>query len=304
MEIFCKSPSSTAICSSLDHRSMVRHHYSSTPSTPKTPIFTPCSSNDLLPFHPSDNLRRRSTTVALADLYRKSSASDNPKQSTPRRRSAADIADLLRLRHRHSRSGSSAHLLNHDPPAAAAESDQQNRNKMKLKSSVYDYAPIREIERRHSSAAATSGDRVKRTELIGWVRSDSSDKNGAVSEIVPFALTTRYVENRVYHAITILPLISTRIYDSIRRFQVVELRVSIHCKGCEGKVRKHISKMEGVTSFSIDVATKKVTVKGNVTPMGVLASISKVKSAQLWSAEFLPPRPPSAAAAATPRWSN
>lgn len=23
------------------------------------------------------------------------------------------------------------------------------------------------------------------------------------------------------------------------------LRVSLHCKGCEGKVRKHISKMEG-----------------------------------------------------------
>lgn len=27
--------------------------------------------------------------------------------------------------------------------------------------------------------------------------------------------------------------------------QTVELRVSIHCKGCEGKLRKHISRMEG-----------------------------------------------------------
>lgn len=27
--------------------------------------------------------------------------------------------------------------------------------------------------------------------------------------------------------------------------QVVVLRVSLHCKGCEGKVRKHISRMEG-----------------------------------------------------------
>ncbi|XP_038993037.1 protein SODIUM POTASSIUM ROOT DEFECTIVE 3-like [Hibiscus syriacus] len=35
--------------------------------------------------------------------------------------------------------------------------------------------------------------------------------------------------------------------------QVVVLWVSIHCKGCEGKLRKHISKMEGVTSFSIDL---------------------------------------------------
>ncbi|XP_010542616.1 PREDICTED: uncharacterized protein DDB_G0271670 [Tarenaya hassleriana] len=64
--------------------------------------------------------------------------------------------------------------------------------------------------------------------------------------------------------------------------QVVVLRVSIHCKGCEGKVRKHISKMEGVTSFDIDLATKKVTVVGNVTPLGVLNSISKVKFAQFW----------------------
>lgn len=28
---------------------------------------------------------------------------------------------------------------------------------------------------------------------------------------------------------------------------MVVLRVSLHCKGCEGKVRKHISKMEGET---------------------------------------------------------
>ncbi|KAL6200078.1 hypothetical protein ACLB2K_029860 [Fragaria x ananassa] len=67
------------------------------------------------------------------------------------------------------------------------------------------------------------------------------------------------------------------------RNQVVVLRVSVHCKGCEEKLRKHLSKMEGVTSFSIDLPTKKVTVIGDVTPLGVLASVSKVKKAQLWS---------------------
>ncbi|KAJ6834647.1 heavy metal-associated isoprenylated plant protein 6-like [Iris pallida] len=69
--------------------------------------------------------------------------------------------------------------------------------------------------------------------------------------------------------------------------QVVVLRVSLHCKGCEGKVRKHISKMEGVTSFTTDLVNKKVTVIGDVTPLGVLNSISKVKNAQLWRS--LPP---------------
>lgn len=39
----------------------------------------------------------------------------------------------------------------------------------------------------------------------------------------------------------------------------------------------------GVTSFNIDFAAKKVTVVGDVTPLSVLASISKVKNAQFWT---------------------
>ncbi|KAF7823540.1 protein SODIUM POTASSIUM ROOT DEFECTIVE 2 [Senna tora] len=58
---------------------------------------------------------------------------------------------------------------------------------------------------------------------------------------------------------------------------VVVLRVSLHCKGCVAKVRKHISKMEGVTSFSIDIETKKVIIMGDVTPLSVLNSVSKVR---------------------------
>ncbi|XP_031485629.2 uncharacterized protein LOC116254389 [Nymphaea colorata] len=65
--------------------------------------------------------------------------------------------------------------------------------------------------------------------------------------------------------------------------QVVVLKVSIHCKGCEMKVRKHISRMEGVSSFTIDAKTKKVTIVGDVSPMGVLQSVSRVKYAQFWS---------------------
>ncbi|XP_010543333.1 PREDICTED: protein SODIUM POTASSIUM ROOT DEFECTIVE 1-like [Tarenaya hassleriana] len=64
--------------------------------------------------------------------------------------------------------------------------------------------------------------------------------------------------------------------------QVVVLRVSLHCKGCAVKVRKHLSRMKGVTSFNVDFAAKKVTVMGEVTPLGVLASVSKVKNAQFW----------------------
>ncbi|XP_072975716.1 protein SODIUM POTASSIUM ROOT DEFECTIVE 2-like [Typha angustifolia] len=79
----------------------------------------------------------------------------------------------------------------------------------------------------------------------------------------------------------------SRPSTSTKQDQVVILRVSLHCKGCEGKVRKHLSKMEGVASFDIDFAAKKVTVVGDVTPLGVLNSISKVKNAQFWPS---PPR--------------
>eukprot|EP01018_Ginkgo_biloba_P038704 Gb_05090 [translate_table: standard] len=64
--------------------------------------------------------------------------------------------------------------------------------------------------------------------------------------------------------------------------EVVVMRVSLHCQGCAGKVRKHLSKMEGVTSFNIDLEKQRVTVVGDVSPVGVLESISKVKNAELW----------------------
>ncbi|KDP37922.1 hypothetical protein JCGZ_05361 [Jatropha curcas] len=70
--------------------------------------------------------------------------------------------------------------------------------------------------------------------------------------------------------------------DQQQVFQVVVMRVSLHCQGCAGKVKKHLSKMEGVSSFSIDLETKRVTVMGRVSPVGVLESISKVKPAEFW----------------------
>ncbi|KAF7803698.1 protein SODIUM POTASSIUM ROOT DEFECTIVE 1-like [Senna tora] len=66
-------------------------------------------------------------------------------------------------------------------------------------------------------------------------------------------------------------------------FQVVVMRVALHCQGCAGKVKKHLSKMEGVTSFSIDLESKRVTVMGHISPVGVVESISKVKRAELWT---------------------
>ncbi|XP_008776942.1 protein SODIUM POTASSIUM ROOT DEFECTIVE 2-like [Phoenix dactylifera] len=66
--------------------------------------------------------------------------------------------------------------------------------------------------------------------------------------------------------------------------KTVVLRVSMHCYGCARKVEKHISKMEGVTSFEVDLESKKVVVMGDITPFEVLESVSKVKFAELWVA--------------------
>jgi len=64
--------------------------------------------------------------------------------------------------------------------------------------------------------------------------------------------------------------------------KMVVLRVSMHCNGCARKVKKHISKIEGVTSYQVDLETKMVVVIGDIVPFEVLESVSKVKSAELW----------------------
>ncbi|XP_068653562.1 heavy metal-associated isoprenylated plant protein 36-like [Aristolochia californica] len=64
--------------------------------------------------------------------------------------------------------------------------------------------------------------------------------------------------------------------------KMVVLRVSMHCNGCARKVEKHISKMNGVTSFEVDLESKKVVVVGDIVPSEVLESVSKVKFAELW----------------------
>ncbi|CAK9329522.1 unnamed protein product [Citrullus colocynthis] len=68
--------------------------------------------------------------------------------------------------------------------------------------------------------------------------------------------------------------------------KMVTLRVSMHCKGCARKVEKHISKMEGVSSYTIDLETKMVIIIGDILPFEVVESVSKVKNAQLWQSSL------------------
>ncbi|XP_048321173.2 heavy metal-associated isoprenylated plant protein 45 [Ziziphus jujuba] len=65
--------------------------------------------------------------------------------------------------------------------------------------------------------------------------------------------------------------------------KMVLLKVSMHCNGCARKVEKHISRMEGVTSYKVDLESKMVVVIGDILPFEVLESVSKVKNAELWN---------------------
>ncbi|XVE98211.1 hypothetical protein REPUB_Repub03eG0086100 [Reevesia pubescens] len=65
--------------------------------------------------------------------------------------------------------------------------------------------------------------------------------------------------------------------------KMVVLRVSMHCHGCARKVEKHISKLDGVTSYKVDLESKRVVVVGDIIPFEVLESVSKVKNAELWT---------------------
>ncbi|KAL2534217.1 Heavy metal transport/detoxification superfamily protein [Abeliophyllum distichum] len=71
--------------------------------------------------------------------------------------------------------------------------------------------------------------------------------------------------------------------------KMVVLRVSMHCNGCARKIEKHIAKMEGVSSYQVDLETKMVVVTGDIVPFQVLESISKVKAAELWNTPFSSP---------------
>ncbi|KAI4380690.1 hypothetical protein MLD38_006853 [Melastoma candidum] len=65
--------------------------------------------------------------------------------------------------------------------------------------------------------------------------------------------------------------------------EIVMLRVSMHCNSCAKKVEKHVSKIEGVSCYKVDLESKMVVIIGDVVPIEVLDSVSKVKRAEFWA---------------------
>ncbi|XP_076918208.1 uncharacterized protein LOC143578542 [Bidens hawaiensis] len=274
-ELFCASPASTAICTTMNHHAMVRRGGPrSGGSTPKPlnhhhhrhhnyynnhyqfdfgdkPKFKapaiPCTSQqhiDPKPFASYLQESRKSTSSAYSTTRK------NNDHLQARRKSSAELND------RSNSSGSSSRYLLHD--RGIKDNDYVcNTGVLVVSEQIWpddhdDHIPV--VKKSLSSRGSCRDD----SPALVKARSSSVRLHSGVDSPGSKSLRPR------------------------SHNQVVELRVSIHCKGCEGKVRKHISRMEGVKSFQIDLESKKVTVVGDITPLSVLSSISKVKNAQLW----------------------
>ncbi|KAG9459488.1 hypothetical protein H6P81_003996 [Aristolochia fimbriata] len=240
IDLFCASPASTAICVSMDQKSMVRS--SSRVLDRHTPRLIDSRRSSKPPASASASVSSSRASSSLAST----SSQPNTKTTKPHRpkhrKSSAKEKDLIITP-----PGSSRYLLGEDSYFDVFQ----------------DFDPI-------SALVPVQQGRV--------------------------AAPHRPIKKKAEASLVFKPSPPQR-----QREQVVVLRVSLHCKGCEMKVRKHISRMEGVKSFNIDFQAKKVTVIGDVTPLGVLTSISRVKNAQFWPSPAPPPpqqpQPPSSSAA-------
>lgn len=66
--------------------------------------------------------------------------------------------------------------------------------------------------------------------------------------------------------------------------QEVVLKVAMMCGGCEGAVRRVLTKMEGVQDVNIDLPSNKVVVKGDVQPQDVFETVAKTgKKTEFWT---------------------
>ncbi|OAY41246.1 protein SODIUM POTASSIUM ROOT DEFECTIVE 2 [Manihot esculenta] len=282
IDIFCASQASTAICMSMDQPSS-----SSSSSLSSLPPTTPLGGRAIDRHNPIiRDQRRNPRSLSLAPC----TSQQPPINPQP------------------------YHLLHNTKknPAAAAATNKINNDQTKRKSSR---KPNERKDKRNSAKAAGDNNgemhsSASSSSAISVVKEDFVNKSWAKREdfITPpgssrYLLSEKDFVDGLSDYDPVLALVPAEPHNNSKpqesesnsskahstsnserpSNQVVVLRVSLHCRGCEGKVRKHLSRMEGVRSYSIDFAAKKVTIVGDVTPLGVLASVSKVKSAQFWT---------------------
>ncbi|GMJ03060.1 HEAVY METAL ASSOCIATED PROTEIN 21, SODIUM POTASSIUM ROOT DEFECTIVE 2 [Hibiscus trionum] len=256
MDIFCASQASTAVCLSMDQVAS-----------------SSCSSASAVQLG-GRAIDRHNPIIRDAKRFTRTLPS-NPCISQP---PPINPLPYHQLKKNQKKSSSNDH-------AKKASNDHKKKKKSSAKNSSLKPTDIKAAETSRKSFTTKAIDLVtppgSTRYLLGDNNNNISGVFDGVSDYDPVWALVPAETNQI-QAVKQDQSIVSKLSPSSKD-QVVVLRVSLHCKGCEGKVRKHLSRMEGVTSFSIDFPAKKVTVVGDVTPLGVLASVSKVKSAQFWT---------------------
>ncbi|KAI3844449.1 hypothetical protein MKW92_026916 [Papaver armeniacum] len=311
IDLFCASQASTAICSSMDHQSMVR-----TPSNivgnsraidrhnphlrdtirrssregllnnnnDDNNSINPSSSSTSSTYQPLPKNLTKSKSKTKSKPYHNKENQDKTTSSSRKSSSVSSTNPITDLIFNHRKSSVTKPICDVFTPRKISVSkstiaDLFSPRKSSVSKPIADlYTPPGSTRYLLSDSSFIDIDPISefnpRSALVP-IRSSSTKEAAIPKENIDLASPA-----------TLKTCSSTRSAD-----QVVVLRVSLHCKGCAGKVRKHISRMEGVTSFSIDFPSKKVTVIGNVTPLSVLASVSRVKSAQFWPSSLASSKP-------------
>ncbi|KAI3906344.1 hypothetical protein MKW98_013298 [Papaver atlanticum] len=301
IDLLCASQASTTICSSMDHQSMVHHHTGGASSnivgnsraidrhnphlryTIRRSREGLLNSNDNNTINPSSSSSSASTYHSLPKNLTKSKSKtkskpyhnkENQEKKTSRKSSvsANPITDLI---FNHRKSSVTKPITDVFTPRKSSVS----------KSTITDlFSPQK------SSVSKPIADFFTPPGSTRYLLSDSSfievlPDIDPTSEFNPRSPLVSIRSSSTKEAAipmdnldlvspaTLKTCSSTRAPD-----QVVVLRVSLRCKGW-------------VTSFSIDFPSKKVTVIGNVTPLSVLASVSRVKSAQFWPSSLASSKP-------------
>ncbi|KAJ6315798.1 hypothetical protein OIU78_019130 [Salix suchowensis] len=280
IDLFCASPASTAICSSLDHRSIVRHGT------------RPCSSE--LPASPCSPYSRKSS-ARQRDLSRKSSAEDSrsvissvTRSFSRRKSSAEDSGSVISSATRSfSRRKSSAEDSRSAISSATRSFSRRKSSAEDSRSAISSADDISDLKSRPVIGSSSRFLLSDTTPYIDWISESDhhevpailspSTRHANSSIDFPSRRSSSLVRsrdwvseadnvsdtgNKLSHMMSSNDSPALRSSSSTRSsHQVVVLRVSIHCKGCEGKVRKHISKMEGYLALLICLPNKTLLVK-------------------------------------------
>uniref|UniRef100_A0A7C8ZMF0 HMA domain-containing protein n=1 Tax=Opuntia streptacantha TaxID=393608 RepID=A0A7C8ZMF0_OPUST len=255
IDLFCASPASTAICSSTDHHSMVRNGSKPLHHHRLRDHYKAFSSN----MNDLNHSNYSSPNSRLAPCI--SELPFTPRLSSLRRKSSAEVSDLRRDKFVHGKSnvnspprGHSSRYLLSDSPFLDSLSESERYTTSNKSLALVPSTPVRGVrsEERELTKSRSTG-----AACLGSFLMDAEKENAKKKMVKSYSnrqaerntsYGTDYGQKSVGQQCHSNSTVVKSSSSASSRDQVVVLRVSLHCKGCAGKLRKYLSKMEGQPS--------------------------------------------------------